>query len=243
LCKTSALKDELPLQVTPPLIEILYQDEYIVAINKPYGYFVHKSSLDATSDKIIMYLLRDQLRQKVFPAHRLDRKTSGVLLFALDQETHKALSIDFQERKVEKRYQAIVRGHTPLNGTIDHPLIDEKGRDKEATTHFTTIQHGEIPLSSNPKFKTSRYSLIDINPETGRMHQIRRHMSHIFHPIIGDRPHGCNKQNRFFLENFQFSEMLLHAYMLKFWHPVSEIELILEAHMSQEFKRMKSVLF
>jgi tRNA pseudouridine65 synthase len=243
LFKISALKDELHLQITNFLIEILYQDEYIVAINKPYGYFVHKSSLDATSDKIIMYLLRDHLGQKVYPAHRLDRKTSGVLLFALDEATHKALSIDFQERKIEKKYQAIVRGHTPITSTITYPLIDEKGRERDAITHFTTLKHGEIPLSSNPKFKTSRYSLIDINPETGRMHQIRRHMSHIFHPIIGDRPHGCNKQNRFFLEQFNFSEMLLHANTLKLCHPVDNNDILISAPYSPEFQRMLTLIF
>lgn len=237
------MEDESYLDNSHHLLEIIYQDEYLVAINKPYGYFVHKSSLDATSDKIIMYLLRDQLGRKVYPVHRLDRKTSGVLLFALDQETHKAMSIDFQERKVQKGYQAIVRGHTPLSGTINYPLTDEKGREKEAITHYTTIQHGEISLSSNPKFKTSRYSLIDVNPETGRMHQIRRHMSHIFHPIIGDRPHGCNKQNKFFLENFNFSEMLLHANILNFHHPETKKDVEIEAFFSEEFKRIRDVIF
>jgi tRNA pseudouridine65 synthase len=222
--------------------DIIYQDAHVIAINKPYGYFVHKSSLDATSDKIIMAILRDQIGQYVYPVHRLDRKTSGVLLFALDKESLVILNKKFEERNSYKEYIAICRGYMPETGEINYPLLNETdGKWYEAVTQYETLQKAEIALPHG-KFTTSRYSLTKFVPLTGRMHQIRRHASHIFHPILADRPHGCNKQNKLMLDTFQLSEMTLHANLLRIPHPFEDSLLELKADFSEEFKRIAIIM-
>jgi len=216
-------------------LEILYQDDRLVAINKPHGLLVHKSPIAADASEFAVQLLRDQLGKKVFPVHRLDRKTAGVLLFALDSEMNSCMQTAFMERKVNKTYQALVRGYTPDSGTIDYPLVDERGRSHAAITHYTTLERYEIPVPFG-KFQTSRYSLVEVKPETGRMHQIRKHFAHILHPIIGDRPHGCNKQNKLFLERWNMNTMLLHAKELRFEHPVLTIEILIQADLFKDFR-------
>jgi tRNA pseudouridine65 synthase len=217
-------------------LEILYQDDRLVAINKPHGLLVHKSPIAADASEFAVQVLRDQLGQKVYPVHRLDRKTSGVLLFALDPEMNSLMQTAFMERKIDKTYLALVRGFTPASGSIDDPLTDDRGRSFEALTHYSTIQRFEIPVPFG-KHSTSRYSLVEVKPETGRMHQIRKHFAHILHPIIGDRPHGCNKQNKLFLEKWNMNTMLLHARELRFVHPLSMIEINMEAELSNDFQR------
>jgi tRNA pseudouridine65 synthase len=212
-------------------LEIVYRDDYLIAINKPHGLLVHRSSIAKDAEQYAMQLLRDQIGRKVYPVHRLDRKTAGVLLFALDSETHTALSKQFQVQAVRKEYLAVVRGYTQDKEIIDYPLKNEKGKVQEALTNYSTISRSEIPFALE-KHSTQRYSLVRVHPETGRMHQIRRHFSHIDHPIIGDRPHGCNKQNRFFKKEFGMETMLLHASKLEFNHPVYDkiIEIHAEPH-------------
>ena len=223
------------------MLEILYQDDYLVAINKPHGLLVHRSPIAADADVFAVQLLRNQLGQKVYPVHRLDRKTSGVLLFALNEEMNKSLQEAFMAKKVLKKYVALVRGFAPESATIDYPLTNEAGKIQEAITHFKRLQTIEIPLPFG-KFDTSRYSLLELQPESGRMHQIRKHLAHIFHPIIGDRPHGCNKQNKFFLENWEMKNMLLHASELQFMHPVLQEEITIKAGFQMEFTRILAVL-
>ena len=222
-------------------LEILYQDEYIVAINKPHGLLVHRSSIAADAEVFALQLLRDQLGQAVYPAHRLDRKTAGVLLFALDKETDSLLQQLFMDRQVEKSYLAIVRGYTEDQGSIDYPLRKENGTEQEALTHYQTIARAEIPLPHG-RFATSRYSLVEVRPETGRMHQIRRHFAHIFHPILGDRPHGCNKQNRLWKETYNMDSMMLHAHSLKFLHPRTNDEIIVCAQIQPAFEQVLDIL-
>jgi tRNA pseudouridine65 synthase len=223
------------------VLEILFQDADFVAINKPHGLLVHRSPIAADADVFAVQLLRNQLGQKVFPVHRLDRKTSGVLLFALNEEMNKSLQEAFMAKKVLKKYVALVRGFAPESATIDYPLTNEAGKIQEAITHFKRLQTIEIPLPFG-KFDTSRYSLLELQPESGRMHQIRKHLAHIFHPIIGDRPHGCNKQNKFFLENWEMKNMLLHASELQFMHPVLQEEITIKAGFQMEFTRILAVL-
>jgi len=224
------------------MLEILFQDEHLIAINKPHGLLVHRTKIARDVDEFAMQLLRDQIEQKVYPVHRLDRKTSGVLLFALSPEINTVLQKQFMNKEVEKKYLAIVRGHTESKVTIDYPLTNEEGKTQEAITHFKTLSTTECNFPSG-KFATSRYSLIEISPETGRFHQIRKHLAHLRHPIIGDRPHGCNKQYKIFLERFQMNTMLLHAKELLVNHPVSHEVVQIKATVSKEFKRMKSELF
>lgn len=223
------------------MLEICYQDEFIVAINKPNGLLVHRSSIATNTDEYALQLLRDQIGQKVYPCHRLDRKTSGVLIFALNPEVHKAINDQFMLRENVKKYLAIVRGYTIDSETIDYPLTNLKGKSQDAVTSYTTLKRSEIPVPFG-KHETSRYSLLEVVPKTGRTHQIRKHLAHIFHPIIGDRPHGCNKQNRFFLEKWNHSNMLLHHSKIEFKHPVSNELITISAELPEGFLRMQGIL-
>ena len=223
------------------LLEIIYEDEYLVAINKQHGLLVHRSSIAADAEEFAVQILRNQLGTKVYPVHRLDRKTGGVLLFAKDENTNSKMQIMFSKNEVKKGYLAIVRGYTPDKLEIDYPLKKENGQVQEAFTKLYTISQSEIPVAFG-KFHTSRYSLVKLEPETGRMHQLRKHMAHIFHPIIGDRPHGCNKQNRMFKEKYGMDTMLLHAQSLSLKHPILNTEIKLTALFQGEFTRMLNVL-
>lgn len=223
------------------VLDIVFQDDDLVAINKPHGLLVHRSSIAMDASEFALQLLRDQLNCKVFPVHRLDRKTGGVLLFALSKDVEKLMQQQFYDNKVDKRYLAIVRGYTPDEEEIDYALRKENGTLQEAFTKYKTLARAEldVPLGSHP---TSRYSLVEANPETGRMHQLRKHFSHIFHPIIGDRTHGCNKQNKLFKERWELDTMLLHASQLSFNHPVSDLPIYIEAPLQQEFLRIMEIM-
>lgn len=225
----------------PPTFEIIYQDDEIVVINKPYGYFVHRTPLNNKASEIILNLLRDQIGQKIYPVHRLDRKTTGVLVYALNTQMLRKINDLFMKGEVTKEYIAIVRGYVPEEMTIDYPLDTHRGEQQTAITILQNLQHTEIPLKHG-KFDTSRYSLVRLLPQTGRQHQLRRHLAHIFHPIIGDRPHGCNKQNKLFLENFQLIEMMLHAKTLSFIYPKTKERIVFQADYSCEFKRIAGLL-
>ncbi|TDB68141.1 pseudouridine synthase [Arundinibacter roseus] len=223
------------------MLPILFQDEHLVAINKPHGLLVHRSPLAADASEFAVQLLRDQLGRKVFPVHRLDRKTSGILLFALDETTNVRMQRQFAEGSIDKKYLAIVRGYTEDTFEIDYPLTREDGATQEAFTAARTLGRTEIPVAFG-KHPTSRYSLVELSPTTGRMHQLRRHMAHVFHPIIGDRPHGCNKQNRFFKEHFNHTTMLLHAAELQVIHPETKTAVHVRAPLSADFERIKKLL-
>lgn len=222
-------------------LEILYQDQFLIAINKPHGLFVHKTGLTDEKDIFAIQILRDQIGQHVFPVHRLDRKTSGVLLFALNRNVLTHLSLLFENKKIAKKYYAIVRGYTEPEGVIDYALTNDKGKVQDAITHYKTIEKTEVPYTLG-KYTSQRYSLVEVMPETGRMHQIRKHFAHILHPIIGDRPHGCNKQNKFFKEQWDITTMMLHASELSFIHPVTEKKLTLKADFSPEMLKTMNVL-
>ena len=177
------------------LLDILYEDEQLVAINKPHDLLVHRTKIAAQADVFALQLLRDQINKRVYPNHRLDRKTGGVLLFGLNEDVHRAMQQQFAERQVKKKYLAIVRGFTDDEQTIDYSLKRENGTSQNAITNYITLDRVELDIPLGPH-QTSRYSLLEINPLTGRYHQIRKHLAHIHHPIICDRPHGCNKQTK-----------------------------------------------
>lgn len=222
-------------------LEIIYEDDKLVAINKPHGLLVHRTKIAKDASEFALQLLRDQLGFHVYPCHRLDRKTSGVLLFAKDENTNSLMQKKFAEGEVKKKYLAIVRGFTPDIETINYPLKSEKEILQEAITKYRTIAQTEVdvPFLGQP---TSRYSLVEVEPATGRMHQIRKHFAHIYHPIIGDRPHGCNKQNKLFKERWNMTTMMLHASFLIFQHPVTSKEIIISSKPFAEFKRVMSIL-
>lgn len=219
-------------------LDIVYECDDLIAINKPHGLLVHRTKIAADVSVFAVQLVRNHLSHRVHPAHRLDRKTSGVLLFAKHQEASSEVQSLFQNRTVRKTYQALVRGYVDDKGTIDYALTNE-GKTKEALTHYKRINTYEIQVPHGPH-ATSRYSEVQVKPETGRFHQIRKHMGHIRHPIIGDRPHGCNKQNRLWKERFEMNSMMLHACRLALdWKGK---ELIIEADISSEYKRVLTIL-
>lgn len=219
------------------MLEIIYQDENLIAINKPHGLLVHQSSIARDATEFALQLLRDQVGKHVSPVHRLDRKTSGILLFAFDKTSEIAMHQQFMNTETDKKYLAILRGFTPDEMDIDYPLAKENGTMQDAFTAFRTLQRAEVEVAFG-KHPTSRYSLVEATPKTGRMHQLRRHFSHILHPIIGDRTHGCNKQNKLFKEQWEMTTMLLHASELAFIHPVTKERIHLKANLHDEFKRV-----
>ncbi len=223
------------------MLEIVYQDDHLIAINKPHGLLVHRSSIATDAKEFALQLLRDQVGRWVSPVHRLDRKTSGLLLFAFEKDAEIAMQKQFQEGQVKKKYKAILRGYAPDRLDIDYPLTNDNGVLQECFTSFVTLQRAELAIALG-KHPSSRYSLVEASPTTGRMHQLRKHFAHIFYPIIGDRKHGCNKQNRFFKEQWDMTTMLLHASELAFTHPVSGANVHLHAPFHDEFKRMMDLM-
>lgn len=223
------------------MLDILFRDDHLIAINKPHDLLVHRSSIAADAEVFALQVLRDQVGQKVYPVHRIDRKTGGVLLFAFSKSVEIEMQKQFADNLVSKRYLAILRGHTPDDGEIDYPLRKENGTLQEAFTNYHTIKRAELNVPFG-KHATSRYSLVEAMPETGRMHQLRKHFAHIFHPIIGDRTHGCNKQNKLFTEKWEMNTMLLHASSLTFNHPLSSEKIGIKAPLQPEFIRMMELM-
>ncbi|MCE0493060.1 tRNA pseudouridine(65) synthase TruC [Vibrio salinus] len=234
------------------MLEIIYQDAYIVAVNKPAGMLVHRSWLDKHETRFVMQTLRDQIGQHVFPLHRLDRPTSGVLVFALSGEYASEMAPMFARHDMEKVYHAIVRGWIPTPGVLDYPLKEELDKiadkyakqDKDAQsaiTEYRPLAKVEVPFSTG-RFPASRYCLIEMKPKTGRKHQLRRHMHHLSHHIIGDTTHGDGKHNRLFREHYHSHRLLLHATRLSFIHPFTQERVDINAsldgtwqHLMQEF--------
>lgn len=230
-------------------IEIIYEDEFLVAINKEAGLLVHRSWLDKGETRFAMQLTRDAVGCHVFPVHRLDKPTSGVLLFAKSSAVARTLTEAFTAHKITKQYLAVVRGFMPEQGTVDYALsfkpdaIADKfaNLDKpaqEAVTHWQSLAQIELPFAVSKKHTTSRYSLVRLTPETGRKHQLRRHMRHLFHHIVGDTSHGDGRHNRFFRTQYDCARMLLHAQTLALSHPVTGEPLLLKAGLDDQWLRI-----
>lgn len=228
--------------------EVIYQDEYLVAINKPSGLLVHRSPIDRHETRFALQLVRDQIGQHVYPVHRLDKPTSGVLLFGLSGEIARLVSEQFAAATVHKRYVAVVRGYCPEAGLIDHPLqlkpdrIADRDRRKDplpqqAQTHFQRLATVEVPFAVD-RYPQSRYSLVALQPRTGRKHQLRRHMKHIGHPIIGDAKHGKGVHNRFFQSQYDCHRLLLACIGMELSHPATGQPLQLEAVLDAPFWRV-----
>ena len=231
-------------------LEIVYRDEYLIAVNKPAGMLVHRSWLDKYETRFVMQTLRDQIGQHVFPLHRLDRPTSGVLIFALSSEIAAQVMPMFAEHKMQKTYHAIVRGWIEEAAVLDYPLKEEQDKiadkfaskepeAKEAITEYRPLAKVEVPYSTG-RFPTSRYCLMEMKPKTGRKHQLRRHMHHLSHPIIGDTTHGDGRQNRLFREKFDAYRLLLHASELRFIHPFSGEDVVIKAGFDEVWQRLFS---
>ncbi|MEY5100286.1 MAG: tRNA pseudouridine synthase [Pseudomonadota bacterium] len=225
------------------MLTILYRDDYLVSVDKPPGLLVHRSGLDAGETRFALQLLRDQLGQPVWPVHRLDKGTSGVLLFALDADTARRLGLAFERGEaMRKTYRAIVRGWPPESGVIDHPLRRmpddmrfEREEVQDALTHYRTLERYELPLAQGA-FATTRCALVELQPVTGRRHQLRRHMKHISHPIIGDATHGKGALNRALAGLLGLQRLWLHAARLELRHPVTGAPLLIEAGPGPEWE-------
>ncbi len=245
-------------------LEIIYQDKDLVAVNKPAGLLVHKSAMDSHETRFALQMTRDLIGQRVFPVHRLDKPTSGVLLFALSPTVAREISLQFQKKQMKKVYLAVIRGYLQGTGTIDHPLKNIKkrrpassfchsripspmGKDlsfqnshccgepqverderapltvptkQAAITHYAGVATVELPVCVD-QYPHSRYSLVALCPGTGRRHQLRRHMKHLSHPIVGDTIYGKSRHNDFFKNQLHCEGLLLWAVCLSFSHPVT----------------------
>lgn len=206
---------------------ILYQDEHYLAIHKPPKILVHLTRISEDRDSVVRQL-RKQLGEDVSPVHRLDRATSGVLLFARSKEAASALMGRFDGLDIRKEYLAIVRGFVEEAGTIDHPVKRENGNRIDAVTDYAPLGKVVVPIPIRP-YPQSRYSLVRILPRTGRYRQIRQHFQHIRRPIIGDRKHGDINHNRMFREQMGIDEMFLLARRLEFPHPFQEKKVVIRS--------------
>lgn len=229
----------------PEQLPILYRDAHIVVIDKPPGLLVHRSEIDRHETRFAIQILRDQIGQRVWPAHRLDRGTSGVLLFGLNTEIAGKLGQQFENGHVDKRYWAVVRGIPSAEGSVDHPLSRQRDayefqgeassqEAQSALTHYRKLAEIELPVAVD-RYPTSRYALLELEPITGRRHQIRRHLKHISHPIIGDATYGKGRHNRYFAEHLGCSRLLLACTGLAFNHPQTGERLQIKAPVSGQF--------
>ncbi len=228
-------------------LDILYQDPDIVIVHKPSGLLVHPSPVDRHETRSVVTLLQSRLGQPVYPVHRLDKPTSGALLVALNSAAARKLSYQFETGQVAKTYMAIVRGWPALGGLTRHALshIDDcnsRRRDHTRRQDALTLWHRqaicELPISADGRHPTSRYALVSLYPRTGRRHQLRRHMKHISHPIIGDSSYGKGAHNRLFRQEFQIHRLLLASTRLCFEHPSEGHKLAIDCPLASELQTL-----
>jgi tRNA pseudouridine65 synthase len=215
----------------PPPLRLIWRDEHLVALHKPAGWLVHRTGLDAGETRFVLQTLRDQIGQPVYPVHRLDKGTCGVLLMALHPEAARRLTRAFEQREVHKRYLALVRGWAPPLAEVDHALRpDDAPPDAPAQPAQTTLRclaRLEWPEAFDPLHPGTRLSLVQAEPHTGRRHQIRRHLKHLAHPIVGDATHGKGPLNRWWAQRLGLARLWLHAQSLSLIHPFSGQALLL----------------
>ncbi len=226
-------------------LPILYRDEHLIAVHKPAGLLVHRTGIDRHETRFAVQMLREQCGRFVYPLHRLDKGTSGVLVFAFNGDVARGLGAAFETGAVRKVYRAVVRGWPDEYGEIDHPLArvrddygdgrGEAGPPQEAVTRYRRLAAWEIPHQVD-RYPTSRYALLELEPLTGRRHQLRRHMKHIAHPIIGDATYGQGRHNRLFQALFDSRSMLLACTRIEFSHPVTALPLRIESEPSFDFE-------
>jgi tRNA pseudouridine65 synthase len=212
-------------------IEILFVDRDVVVANKPSGLLVHRGWGD--DDDVAMFRVRDAIGQQVYPVHRLDRGTSGALLFARTREAAGALGRAFEEGRVEKRYVGLVRGTPPESGVIDHAIPKSEGGARvPAVTRFRLVARSPV----------DRCSVVEATPATGRLHQVRRHLHHIHHPLVGDVNYGSGEINRRFRATYALHRLALHAHHLAFAHPVNKVEVVVRVPLPQDLSSALAAL-
>lgn len=215
-------------------IEICYSDEHFIVVNKPAKMLVHKTKMDKGERITLMQLISQQLGRKVYPVHRLDKATSGVLICSFDAKTSEYFRCVFEEKRIQKEYIAVCRGWITDSLRVNHPVKKSTLTSfVEAETHFEPIATTLFDVPVGP-YEQSRYSLVKAIPQTGRWHQIRQHCNHLRHPIAGDKRHGDYRHNNMFVEQFDCDNILLHAAKVSFVHPYSsdivEVRASLPAH-------------
>lgn len=227
------------------MISVVYQDQYCLVVSKPNNVLVHHAhhSRNKSEEASLLQLLEQQLEQRFYPIHRLDRKTSGIILLATKTEYVSKFQELFTSQEIQKTYYGIVRGFAPDSKIIDSPV---KGRDadvyKEAETHLKTLETKTLNIAVKP-YDSSRYSLVELQPKTGRLHQLRIHMNKISHPLINDAKYGDKNHDLMYEREFGWTKLFLHAGSLEFVHPFTEKNLFLKAEFPADwldlFERFK----
>ncbi|QUX95901.1 pseudouridylate synthase [Marinomonas sp. CT5] len=235
------------------ILEILFQDDDLVAVNKPAGLLVHRTHLAKDEEDAVVQRLRDQTGKWVFPVHRLDRGTSGVLVMAFSPDVARKLSTQFSESQTQKTYHCLVRGYCNESGVIDYPLAklnEQKGRsrfkiegtEKEAETHFKRLDQFLLPIPVS-RYDSMRLSWVEVIPKQGRKHQIRRHFKHLLNPLVGDTCYGCRHINKALKEVWpEEFRLMLHASSLKFNHPITNQVIALHANFNDKMMNMLNKL-
>lgn len=222
-------------------IEVIYEDEYCLVVNKPNNLLVHHSYFSRNVDEeSLVELLKIAGYKNPIPVHRLDRKTSGVILFSKSSEYVSSFQQLFENDLIDKKYMALLRGFVKDGGVIDSPVKNERGNYKEAMTFYRTLKTKELPIPVAP-YTSSRYSFVIMSPKTGRMHQLRIHANKISHPIIGDHKYGNRHHNKMFEEELKMPNLFLHAYKLKFVHPYLGVKLVLKAKLPGFWSKFESL--
>lgn len=203
-------------------LKILFQNDFFVVIHKPAGMHVHQPEMArrrVPREMTVLWTLRRQIEKFLYPVHRLDVATEGVLVMAFQSETAKQLQAELQAGRVQKVYHAVCRGWTQSSGRIEIPLErDSNGSLAEAVTEYRTLDKVECPFQIGKRYTSARYSLVEARPLTGRWHQIRRHLARETHPIIGDRVHGDSHHSRYFREQLGLGGLWLRSSALQFEH-------------------------
>ncbi|HQC97128.1 MAG TPA: pseudouridine synthase [Aquabacterium sp.] len=246
-----ATADDTTVSTAP--LRLVHDDRWLVAVDKPAGLLVHRTSLDAQAQTDLLTQLQGQLAAPLWPVHRLDKGTSGVLLLARDVDTARSLGTLFAAgatdgpaaRPLHKQYLALVRGWPAETGEIDTPLA----RDPElpstgqpqlpAATRWQVRQRLRLPVATHPQHPDTRLALVDVQPLTGRRHQIRRHFKALAHPLIGDATHGKGPLNRAVAAHLGINRLWLHAQALQLDHPVTGAPLALRAEPGPEWARLQ----
>lgn len=244
--KTETETEAAPAEVVIKQLQVVYEDDALIVINKPSGLLVHRSEIDRRETRFALQLVRNMVGHRVYPVHRLDKPTSGILVFAKTPEVASLVVEQWRQREVDKRYLAIVRGYMPEFIHLDKamsPPVDKFAKherikpEQEAITDFRSLAQVELAIEID-KYPQSRYSLVEALPKTGRKHQIRRHLKHLAHPIIGDARYGKGKHSRYFRDHFEAPRLLLHAWQLSMQHPLTDEPLVFTAPLDNVWRRL-----
>ncbi|MDD2799247.1 MAG: pseudouridine synthase [Bacteroidales bacterium] len=220
-------------------LPLLYSDEYLTAIDKPCGLLVHRTTIAEENAPAALQILHNQLNRMVYPVHRIDRPTSGVVLFAHSPEIARKLQENLKEFSTQKKYTALVRGWITEEYISKREVKNDRGNLQSAETRFIPIKNFELPLKTD-RYESARFSIIEAYPATGRWHQIRQHLAQMRHYIINDRVHGDGKQNRIFTEQIGIEEMFLHATSIQINHPITDQSTAIKAPFPSHWNKFLS---